>query len=82
MSRYINSSQDRFDHYRSITARFNSTGKCGHPIKKGDQIGYHRTHGCRCADCWAKWSSENREAEMQEQQSGYLSDYQSGEGNW
>jgi hypothetical protein len=61
---------DRFDNYREITAKFDSTGKCGHPIKKGDRIGYNRNHGCHCSSCWSKWSAENREADAIE--SGYL----------
>ena len=61
---------DRFDNYREITAKFNSTGKCGHPIKKGDRIGWNKSHGCRCSSCWSSWVSENREADMVEQ--GYM----------
>ena len=57
---------DRFDNYREISAKFNSTGTCGHQIKKGDQIGYNRNHGCRCASCWSTWKAENREADMVE----------------
>jgi hypothetical protein len=66
----IISRQDRFDNYRDITARFDSTGNCGHPIKKGDRIGYSKRHGCKCADCWSKWSAENAEADAMER--GYL----------
>lgn len=54
---------DRFDNYREIAAKFDSTGVCGHPIKKGDRIGYNKAHGCRCTDCWTKWVEENREAD-------------------
>ena len=61
---------DRFDNYREITAKFDSTGKCGHEIKKGDRIGYNRNHGCHCSSCWFKWSAENREADAIE--SGYM----------
>lgn len=57
---------DRFDNYRQITAKFDSTGKCGHEIKKGEVIGYNRTHGCYCSDCWGRWVAENREAEAME----------------
>jgi hypothetical protein len=55
---------DRFDNYREITAKFDSKGKCGHDIKKGDRIGYNRNHGCRCTDCWDSWVRENHEADM------------------
>jgi len=61
---------DRFDNYREISAKFDSIGKCGHPIKKGDTIGYNKRHGCRCSDCWSRWVSENQEADMIEQ--GYM----------
>lgn len=61
---------DRFENYRQITAKFDSTGKCGHPIKKGDVIGYNRNHGCHCSSCWSKWVAENREADAIE--SGYM----------
>lgn len=69
--RYISRSADRFDNYREITAKFDSLGKCGHQIKRGDRIGYHRTHGCQCADCWARWSAENAEAAQYEASNGY-----------
>lgn len=61
---------DRFDNYREITAKFDSVGACGHQIHKGDRIGWNRGHGARCADCWATWSAENREADMIE--AGYM----------
>lgn len=61
---------DRFDNYREITAKFDSTGKCGHPIKKGDRIGYNRNFRPPCAACWSKWVAENREADAIE--SGYM----------
>jgi hypothetical protein len=61
---------DRFDNYREITAKFDSVGKCGHPIKKGDRIGYNRNFRPPCAACWAKWVTENREADAIE--SGYM----------
>ena len=66
MSRYYSRSADRFDNYRQITARFNSVGACGHGVAKGEQVGYHRSHGVQCAACWAKWQSENAEAAMLE----------------
>jgi len=58
--RYANT----FDNYREIYAKFDSTSKCGHPIKKGDLIGYNRKHGCVCKECWTKWVIENKEADM------------------
>lgn len=61
---------DRFDNYREITAKFDSTGKCGHAIKKGDRIGWNKRHGCQCASCWSRWVAENREAAAIEQ--GYM----------
>jgi hypothetical protein len=62
---------NRFDNYREIYAKFDSMGACGHPIKKGDLIGYNKRHGCQCKECWAKWSAENREADMLEQSGSY-----------
>lgn len=59
-------SNGRFCDYREIRAKFNSTGNCGHEIKTGDMIGWHRAKGCKCKDCWAKWVAENREAEALE----------------
>jgi hypothetical protein len=61
---------DRFDNYREITAKFDSTGKCGHSIKKGDRIGWNKTHGCHCSDCWSRWVAENRESDAIE--AGYM----------
>ena len=58
---------DRFDNYREIRAKFDSTGTCGHEIKKGDVIGWNKTYGCQCKDCWAKWVNENKEADAIEQ---------------
>lgn len=44
---------DRFDNYRDIAARFDSTGTCGHDIRKGDRIGWHpKLKKTQCADCW------------------------------
>jgi hypothetical protein len=65
MSRYSRNA-DRFDNYREITAKFASTGKCGHAIQAGDRIGYNRQHGCQCSSCWARWSAENAEAAQYE----------------
>lgn len=62
---------DRFDNYREITARFDSIGKCGHAIKRGDLIGYNRRHGARCSACWANWKAENLEAAQYEAACGY-----------
>ena len=70
-------SKDRFDYYRAIVAGFNSTGSCGHAIKKGELIGYNPSirdergqKKTQCASCWAKWVSENAEADAIE--AGYL----------
>lgn len=55
----------RFNDYREIAAKFDSTGSCGHPIKKGDRIGYARKGGqshTSCPNCWSRWVAENREA--------------------
>jgi len=60
------SREDRFSNYREITARFNSTGKCGHVITKGSRIGYSRRYGCKCSVCWEKWVGENAAAEHDE----------------
>lgn len=64
-------SADRFDNYAEITARYDSQGTCGHPIKAGDRIGYNRKHGTRCAGCWHTWAAENAEARMFEDQQRY-----------
>ena len=65
--------QDRFSNYREMTSRFASVGKCGHQIKQGDVIGYNRTHGAQCADCWLRWKAENAAADFDEAQ--YASQY-------
>jgi len=70
MSRYMSRNDNRFDNYREITSKFASTGKCGHAIKPGDVIGWHRKRGAQCPDCWAKWRAENAEAAAVE--SGYM----------
>ncbi len=57
---------NRFSNYIEITAKFDSEGACGHPIKRGQVIGYNRTHGTRCESCWKTWKAENAEAEMYE----------------
>lgn len=62
--------QNRFDNYREIVSKFNSTGTCGHPIQKGDRIGWNRKYGCYCANCWDRWVAENREADAIE--AGYM----------
>ncbi len=64
------STANRFDNYREIRAKFDSTGACGHSIKKGDVIGWNKRYGCRCSNCWSKWVAENHEADMVEQ--GYM----------
>lgn len=71
---------DRFDNYREITARFDSVGACGHPIKTGDRIGWNKRHGCRCADCWEKWSAENAAAAADERMMGVGESF--GAGDW
>lgn len=54
----------RFDDYREIEARFDSTGTCGHKIKRGQRIGYApRFRKTQCAACWARWVAENAEAD-------------------
>ena len=59
---------DRFDNYRDIDARFNSTGSCGHAIKKGQAIGYNpRNKRTQCAECWRVWQLENANAAGYEQ---------------
>ena len=70
-------SKDRFDYYSAIVARFDSVASCGHGIKKGELIGYNPSirdirgqKKTQCASCWAKWVSENAEAEAIER--GYL----------
>ncbi len=67
------SNSNRFGNYREMLSRFNSTGECGHPIKKGDCIGWHRTYGALCNLCWLKWRAENAAAEFDERQ--YQSQY-------
>lgn len=65
MGRYYRNDRnaDRFDNYSEINARFASTGTCGHDIAKGDRIGWHRgLKKTQCADCWARWCTENAEA--------------------
>ena len=71
MSRYhYYAKSDRFDKYTEIAARFDSTGSCGHAIKRGDRIGWNkRAHKTQCAACWARWCAENHEADIIE--SGY-----------
>ena len=62
---------NRFTYYREIEARFDSTGACGHAIKRGDRIGWNkRAKRTQCAACWARWVDENREADAIE--SGYM----------
>lgn len=62
-------SADRFCNYRELTARFDSTGTCGHEIHKGDRIGWHpKLKKTQCAACWQRWVAENAEADMQERE--------------
>jgi hypothetical protein len=61
----------RFNDCREIAAKFDSVGSCGHPIKKGDRIGYgrkgHDSH-TSCPNCWADWCAENADADRYEAQ--------------
>ena len=58
---------DRFCNYAEISARFDSTGTCGHEIKAGDRIGWHRgLKKTQCVGCWARWCAENAEADQME----------------
>lgn len=59
-------SSNRYDSYRSITARKAAKGACGHPIVAGDRVGWHRLHGAQCEQCWMRWSDENQEADRME----------------
>ena len=62
---------DRFPNYRTITAKFDSTGSCSHPIRQGDVIGWNpRAKRTQCAACWRAWVAENREADAIE--AGYM----------
>lgn len=64
---YRRPNADRFKHYRGIEAKFDSTGTCGHPITKGDNIGYNGGNSTtRCAECWRRWYEENAEAARME----------------
>lgn len=54
---------NRFDNYRELVAKFDSVGACGHSIKAGEVIGWHRLHGAQCPTCWRRWSEENAEAD-------------------
>lgn len=62
----------RFYHFRTIVAKRDSAPgevDCGHPVKKGDEIGYSRKYGIRCNGCWSKWVAENEEADRLERAS-------------
>ena len=63
----------RFSDFMEITAKFDSTGTCGHAIAKGDRIGYARGYRrikgsaqTSCNACWTRWCCENAEADMLE----------------
>lgn len=64
-------SSNRFDNYRSMTAKYAgqcSVGEsCTAKIAKGDHIGYNASNRkvC-CVDCWRKWCNENAEAAQHE----------------
>lgn len=62
------SDHNRFQDYREITARQTAhPAACGHDVKVGDRIGWNpRTKRVKCAGCWAKWASENAEADLYE----------------
>jgi hypothetical protein len=63
----MRSNLDRFDNYRRITAKFNSTTSCGHEVKKGDEIGYNSAlKKTVCTACWYNWVAENRQAQAYE----------------
>ena len=63
---------DYYDNYRTIEARFDSVGFCGHSISKGETIGYNgRLRRARCAACWRKWQEENIQADYQERAYSY-----------
>lgn len=56
-----------FSNYRQIISQFAGTATCGHPITKGDAIGWasgrrREKSETQCKDCWVRWSAENREA--------------------
>jgi hypothetical protein len=75
--RYRRTGPARFDDYHEIEAKFDSVGKCGHEIKKGDVIGYApRTKEARCNSCWQRWVGENEAADFDEQV------YSGGYGQW
>ena len=65
--RYRSQPGDRYDNYAEISARFASTGTCGHEIKKGDRIGWYPSlKKTQCAACWTAWVAENYEADRYE----------------
>ena len=60
-------SPNRFSNYRDITAQREDTATCGHPIHRGDLIGWNRpARRTVCATCWRRWVEENREADQME----------------
>ena len=54
----------RFNDFRELVSKFNSVGKCGHEIKKGDTIGWYKHGGTYCNQCWEKWKAEVRSEEF------------------
>lgn len=49
-----------FNQYRELVAKFDSAGTCGHPIARGDVIGFSRlgrwsSPQTQCAQCWDAW---------------------------
>jgi hypothetical protein len=67
MMRRYSTGPARFSDYFEITARFDSTGSCGHAIHKGDRIGWaRRNRETQCPECWTRWVAENAEADAME----------------
>lgn len=51
--------KNTFSNYIGIRAEYDSTASCGHPIKKGNLIGYNTiVKRTQCADCWSRWQRE------------------------
>lgn len=50
----------RFADFRPITAKYASIGTCGHPIAKGDLIGFApKAKETCCRPCLTRWQGEN-----------------------
>lgn len=51
-----NETEDSYENYREIVAKFPSVGICGHAIAKGDRIGWRPTSKKTvCSSCWTEW---------------------------